>query len=321
MSDARVPARTAAPSAQPLITDLSPAEAALRAERIAALTRAAYTGSDPFPGLPVPDGARDSEAAVRADLARGTRIWLAETPGGQPAGALRVTADGSGGWEVHRVCVAPGHHGRGLARRLVEAVEAAALAQQVPRLWLDAVVERCLPGLYARMGFRAVRHWSAEDKPLSETTLERVPGTPRDPAVLPLADRAPNASDLLVVWLAGPGGVLAVPGRGIRPEEALRADRLVPPADFGPAEPVGVDLWEDARPEDHRWLADRLGGLARPVTPTAYHFAAPREQVGVHLMPRTLHPRLRAVLRLPPGRGPSGPPSTPVRETVGARPS
>ncbi|MEU7086957.1 GNAT family N-acetyltransferase [Streptomyces achromogenes] len=305
---------------EPRIRRLSPAEAASRAGRIAELTRLAYTGSDPLPGLPVPDGARESEDAVRRQLARGTRIWVAETTGGRPAAALRVSADGAGGWEVHRVCVDPGHHGRGLARRLVEAVEAAALAEGVPRLWLNAVVERCLPGVYTRMGFRAVRHWSADDKPLSETTLERVPGTPYDPSALPLADRAPAPSDLLVGWLAGPAGVLAVLGTGIRPEEALHRARHGAPASFGPGVAVGVDLWQDAPADGHRLLADRLAGLARPVAPAAYHFAAPRERVGVHVQPRTLHPHLRAVLRLAPGREPAGAPTIPARNTAGVRP-
>ncbi|MYU20484.1 GNAT family N-acetyltransferase [Streptomyces sp. SID8352] len=306
---------------EPRVRRLSPAGAAARAGRIAELTRLAYAGSDPLPGLPVPDGARESEAAVRRGLARGTRIWVAETDDGRLAGALRVSADASGGWEVHRVCVDPAHHGRGLARRLVAGVEAAALAEGVPRLWLNAVVERCLPGVYARMGFRAVRHWSADDKPLSETTLERVPGAAHDPSALPLADRAPLPSDVLVGWLSGPAGLLAVVGAGVRPEEALRAARHGAPGAFGPGEPVGVDLWEDAPPDARRLLTGRLTGLARPVAPGAYHFAAPRERVGVHLMPRTLHPRLRAVLRLAPGREPSGTPTTPARDTAGVGPS
>nr|BAV57448.1 GCN5-related N-acetyltransferase [Streptomyces sp. SANK 60404] len=286
------------------VEPLSGVRAPAWAGRIAGLTRAAYARSDPFPGLPVPDGARETESDVRADLSRGARIWCATTPDGELAGTLRVTAH-EDGWEIRRVSVAPDRHGRGIARCLLETVEDAALTQGVPRLWLDAVVERCLPPAYTRLGFRAVRHWGAEDKPLSETTMERVPGSPRDVDLLPLADRAETSSDVLVTWLTGPSGLLGVIDAGLGPRAAMAAARRTAETYGHPgALPVGVDVWAGAGADGRDRVEDRFRDLAPAPAPGVHRFPGTREQVTAHLMPRTVHPRLHAVLRLAPGRQP-----------------
>ncbi|MGW2187838.1 GNAT family N-acetyltransferase [Streptomyces sp. NPDC001667] len=287
---------------------------------VAGLTRAAYALSDPYPGLPVPDGARETEAVVLRDIERGSRVWLATGPDGRLAGALRVTGHGASGWEVHRVSVDPVRQGQGIARSMLAAVEDSARAHGVPRLWLDAVVERCLPAVYGRLGFRAVRHWSADDKPLSETTLERVPGAPFHTGALPLVDDPLGPSDVALVWLPADGRLLAVLEAGGRPSELL--ERAC--ARAGAQGAAGLDVWPGAGPEGRARLAALLreaGGAAAGDHET-FAFPGGRERVAAHLMPRTLHPGLRAVLRLAPGRTHRPVPAAPsAHGTVGASPS
>ncbi|MFD4624046.1 GNAT family N-acetyltransferase [Streptomyces sp. NPDC058475] len=154
------------------------------AERIAAVTRAAYTGSDPLPALPPPDGSQEGAHDVERDLAAGQRLWVARDSTGSVVGALR-TADGDTGREVRRVAVLPGWRGLGLAQALLAAVERAAVADGFAAIHLDAVVERCLPPLYERLGFVPVRAFRAGDKPLTEWHMRRELGVPAAPAAVP----------------------------------------------------------------------------------------------------------------------------------------
>ncbi|MEV6673812.1 GNAT family N-acetyltransferase [Streptomyces sp. NPDC051162] len=295
------------------------AAAARWAGPVAGLTRAAYALSDPYPGLPVPDGARETEDGVLRALERGSQVWLATGPDGRLAGALRVTDHGAAGWEVHRVSVDPVRQGQGIARTMLAAVEENARARGVPRLWLDAVVERCLPAVYGRLGFRAVRHWSADDKPLSETTLERVPGAPLPADALPLVDDPLGPSDLAVAWLPADGRLLAVLEAGGRPSELLARAC----ARAGAEGAAGLDVWPGAGPDGRAWLAARLPEAGAAAGGHGiFSFPGGRERVAAHLMPRTLHPGLRAVLRLAPGRTHRPVPAAPsAHGTVGASPS
>src|SRR5262245_36677713 len=68
------------------------------AGKVAALTRAAYAGSDPLPGLPPPDGAGDSPGMVERELRSGTAAWLALDPDGAAIGVMRVAATDHGTW-------------------------------------------------------------------------------------------------------------------------------------------------------------------------------------------------------------------------------
>ncbi|MBT2385843.1 GNAT family N-acetyltransferase [Streptomyces sp. ISL-11] len=275
-----------------------------RPARIAALTRAAYHGSDPLPGLPIPDGATETEAGVRADVARGATVWLAQDPAGEPAGTLRVHARPDGAWEIGRVSVGPAARGRGVARILLRAVETTAAALGVPVLRLDAVVERCLPSLYARLGFTPVRHWPSDDKPLTEVTMERRPGAAVDPGTPPWA--APGPDDLCVRWLTTPAALIAVVGDGT--------------AAYPGARLAGIDVWHGAAPYERAALTARLAALGRPVGDTVIAFPSARAATRAHLMPRTVEPRLHAWCRLPPGaelplRAPSAVPTAAVRCT------
>jgi GNAT superfamily N-acetyltransferase len=264
------------------------------AAAIAALTRAAYRDSDPLPGLPVPDGARETAAAVRAGLDRGATVWLAEDTGGRPVGTLRVTVGPDGAWEVGRVSVAPALRGRGVARQLLAAVDTAAARDGVPVLRLDAVVERCLPSLYARLGFRPVRHWPSDDKALTEVTMERVPGTPAPEPRL-WAGTAPVGtgrhglpSGPLLLWLVTPDALLAVFGA----ENATdHPDALL----------AGIDRWHGAGPAERGALQRRFAARGRPLGNGATAFPPDRGALRAHVMPRTVDPRLHALCRLPPG--------------------
>jgi GNAT superfamily N-acetyltransferase len=270
-------------------------------ERAAALIRAAYAGSDPLPGLPAPDGARETAAAVREFLDGGGSLWTARTRHGGLAGVLRTARTPDGAWVVSRVAVAPGWRGRGVSRLLLAAVEEAAVVQAATDgtaggivVRLDAVVERCLPSLYARLGYRAVRHWAAADKPLTELTLERDPATPRRPTDLHrFWDGDTGAITGAVCWFTGPHGLSAL----ARPAaaglaEAIR-DCCAALPDPGSARLAGVDVW-GAEP----------GDLERVHPFAGLRYRAARHDVPHHMMPRTRHPDLWAALRFPPGAEP-----------------
>jgi GNAT superfamily N-acetyltransferase len=275
------------------VKELPAREAGDRAAEIAAFTRAAYHGSDPLPGLPSPDGAGDTPAEVLADVTAGTTIWLAEDATGRPVGALRVRTESRGDWRLSRLAVAPSHRGRGVARTLVAAVDRLAVDRLVPALRLDAVVERCLPSLYVRFGFRVVGHWLSGDKPLTEVTMERRPGTvlasvgPRGMAL------PPQQGDLLLLWLLTRDALLALIGD--EGEVQWRA-AAVPHAAV-----AGLDLWRGTAADAADLLVRRLAPGRRPAGGGSLAFPASRGAVRGHVMPRTVHPLLQAWCRLPPG--------------------
>ncbi|WP_433374819.1 GNAT family N-acetyltransferase [Streptosporangium sp. CA-115845] len=275
---------------------LSAREAGDRAVEIAALTRAAYRGSDPLSGLPMPDGARETPAEVMSDVAGGTTVWLAEDAAGRPLGALRVRTTSQGSWRLSRLAVAPSTRGRGLARTLVTAVDRLAVDRRIPVLRLDAVVERCLPSLYARLGFRAVRHWPSGDKPLTEVTMERRPGTAfasAEPCGMALP---PPRSDLLLLWLLTRDALLALIGDH---EEVRRGAAAFPGAAV-----AGLDLWRGTPAGAADMLFRRLAP-GRPRGSGGFLvFPAERDAVRSHVMPRGVHPLLHAWCRLPPGAEP-----------------
>ncbi|HXM57051.1 MAG TPA: GNAT family N-acetyltransferase [Candidatus Dormibacteraeota bacterium] len=269
---------------------------------IALATRTAYLDSDPLPGLPRPDGALDSSEGVELELRLGVRAWVARDGDGRLVGSLRVTAHAEGGWEVRRVAVVPAWRGRAVARRLLDAVEADAAARGVPRVWLDAVVERCLPPVYARLGYRAVRHWAAGDKPMSEVTMERRPAEARRPLAYPWeADAAPASEGMLLSWFVAGGAVVAVAdpiaGDALATVRA-QAARLPTPA----PRLAGADL-VPAAASDGVWACLRARAAGEEAG-GALRFAGGRGDVPAHLLPRALDARLLALWRFAPGHEP-----------------
>lgn len=173
------------------------------AEDVAAVTRCAYRAGDLVPGLPVADGAKETAADVRADLAAGYHLWTAAA-GGRIVGSVRAH---SRDWCVRRLAVSPEARRLGVGKRLLRALEAGARAAGASRVVLDAVVERGNPAFYARAGYRTVYHFPADDKPLSEVHMELLLGEPVRAHDYPEFDRTPGT---VRSWWSVDGGTVCV---------------------------------------------------------------------------------------------------------------
>jgi ribosomal protein S18 acetylase RimI-like enzyme len=77
-------------------------------------------------GLPYRPRGRDAQENVRQELERGRGAFLVAESDGRLVGAVLGTHDGRKGW-INRLAVIPAYRRRGIARRLVQEVEA----------WLD----------------------------------------------------------------------------------------------------------------------------------------------------------------------------------------
>ncbi|MFL6138265.1 MAG: GNAT family N-acetyltransferase [Frankiaceae bacterium] len=263
---------------------------------VAALTRAAYSGSDPFACLPAPDGAEDDAASVSQFLAEGGTVWMAVDASGEPMAALRCERIEDGAWFVSRIAVVPGSRGRGLGRRLVAAVERALAADGVRSVQLDAVVERCLPAYYAQLGYRAATHHLAtDDKLLTEIRMERDPATARHampPFPLRTTDDAVNGA---VCWFLAAGRLSAVARIGRQSVASAVAGSLRSAPD-DTARLAGVDLWRGEADELGDVLRDMPGAAPDPHG-TAVSFDGGRHDIVAHVMPRTYHQDLWAAIR------------------------
>jgi GNAT superfamily N-acetyltransferase len=265
---------------------------------IADLVRTAYAGSDPLPGLPAPDGAREDGASVARFLEGGGTVWMARDAVGDLVGAARVQRAGDDGWFVSRICVAPGQRGHGVGRRLLEWIEAQAECRGVRAILLDAVIERCVPPYYARLGYRVVSHHLAQDdKLLTEVLMEREPHTRRLPQP-GFADDCGEAAAAALYWFLDGARLtaVAVPEPGSLTAALARAERSLPAG----ARLAGFDLWRGA-PEEFRGMLGRIPGARAGIGPHVLHFDGGRAGVATHLMPRAHHRDLWAALRLYPG--------------------
>ena len=263
------------------------------ADRVAALTRAAYRHSDPFTGLPVPDGAFETTTDVTRALSDGGFLIVSQEADGVLRGALRVAVRDRDTWHIERVAVDPGKRGTGIASELLSAVDRAACVEGIRRITLHAVVERCLPPIYARLGFDVVGHWPSDDKPLTEVTMERCPGAPARVSRLPIW-RAGTAG-VVVCWLLSDRQLVRVvtPCEGGDPLGALTATarhlRLTGSA--GSVRLAGVDVWT---------------GPGDPPDPTpTRRFASDRSTLVEHVTPRLVDPAMWSAWRFRPGTEPS----------------
>ena len=130
------------------MTELRPA-AAGDAAAIAALVRSAFAdlGLDP-----PPSALRETAESVTAHLAAGGGM-VADNRGTLAGSVLWVEREG--GLYLHRLAVHPGHRRQGVARRLVEAVEAEARRRGLPRLHLGVrLALQANRRLFAACGFR-----------------------------------------------------------------------------------------------------------------------------------------------------------------------
>ncbi|WP_299538444.1 GNAT family N-acetyltransferase [uncultured Streptomyces sp.] len=272
------------------------------ADRVAALTRRAFSDTGEIAGLPCPDGAGDEAAPLLDELAAGDALWIALSPSAEITGAMRVTGTEDGSWCVHRVVVDPALRGGGVGRLLLSTLERAAADRDIPAIRLNAVVERGLPPLYARLGYRVTGLEPGPGKPLSELVMERSPGSPGIPA--PLAEEWIWPALLPTVsWFVLAGEVYAVTGRHRGVADAARGGADALAAHLGPDAPVryaGTDAHMNPHPADHACEPPAPGGL--PLDTHITRYAGPRERLPTHVMPRTADPWRFAVWRYNPGR-------------------
>lgn len=256
-----------------------------RARDIAAAVRAAYASYEPYPGLPVADGAAETTEQVLADAEAGARFWEIRD-GRQTTATLRVVPHSAWVWEIRRIAVRPEWRSRGLVRALLDEVEADAIAERVRRVELTAVVERQLPARYARLGFHTERRRPAPDKPLTEATMIRRPGLDRTPQ--PDATAEPGAG-LVLHWFATSDGTVVQSGGTVTDRHA----RL-----------VGVDSWTDATEADRaRVFATFVADGGQPLAGGGFHWPGPPIGLIGYRMPRLTAPALLAVWRnWPKGR-------------------
>lgn len=120
------------------------------AEAVAAVIRTAFAAQGVATDPPA-SALRESGAGVAAILATGGGA-VAEADG--PVGAV-LWQQKAGGLYVSRLSVMPGWRGRGVARALLDAAEAAARAQGLGRLWLSTrLVLADNRAMFAACGFR-----------------------------------------------------------------------------------------------------------------------------------------------------------------------
>jgi GNAT superfamily N-acetyltransferase len=250
---------------------------------LAALSRQAYAGSDPLPGLPAPDGQFETPQEVLATLDPAGRVYLVQDGPGRLLAALRVSP-APGCWRVGRISVLPAARGRGLVGWLLDAVAGDARQQGVAWLELDAVVERCLPPLYARLGFDVRSSWPSPDKPLSEVTMRRPTAGPAGPVPLGWSNALLGEHRAVVAWFLRGSALLRIsrPASGDPLADAVGAAARIEHAD---ALLAGLDL--SRQDPDH---LDRIevshAGRTHPE----------------HLMPRRRNADTLALWRPAPGR-------------------
>lgn len=121
------------------------------AEAVAGVIRTAFAAQGVATDPPA-SALRESGAGVAAILAAGGGA-VAEADGGLVGAALWQEKEG--GLYVSRVSVMPGWRGRGVARRLLAAAEAAARARGLGRIWLSTrLVLADNRAMFAACGFR-----------------------------------------------------------------------------------------------------------------------------------------------------------------------
>jgi hypothetical protein len=165
------------------------------------------------------------------------------------------------------------------------------------------VIERCLPQVYARLGYRAGSRWPSGDKPLTEVTMTRQPRLPRRALAFPWeGDDALPAGGLLVSWWLTRGGALeaVVDLVGRDPLRAVRARGL---ERGGPAALAGADMWAGAGRRELDAVAGRLAETGRSRAGAVVGYGGGPARPAAYLMPRQLDPRLLALWRFPRGLG------------------
>jgi GNAT superfamily N-acetyltransferase len=257
-----------------LIEELAGRPAKALLHQIAAVTRAAFLGAEPVPGLPIADGAFETDESVAADLDAGAWMAVARNGQGDVTGSVRAFVDAQGAWVVRRLAVLPGMRGTGLSRALMHHLEDRAAVAGAKVVRLDAVVERGNPPFYAGLGYITVGHMPNPDKPLSEVAMHRDLTSPRQRLRYPWeGEAAPGAYATVVTWHTDGQGTTARIHSNV--DDALRvAGRPVDGQTFAGADgcQIAIALHDQA-------------------------FDVPPGEVAQFRMPRGVHPRLLALWR------------------------
>jgi len=145
--------------------------------------------------------------------ARDGALWAAEADG-RLIGMIATTPHGDGVWEIHRLYVAPDHHGTGLGHRLLDTAEAHAIAAGAKRLtlWSDTRFDRAHRFYEKRSYVRAgpIRVLGDISNSLEYGYAKPVDGI----AVLDAAAAAsavPRLSEILIACVAEGAGVSFLP--------------------------------------------------------------------------------------------------------------
>lgn len=264
------------------------------AAEIAAVTRAGYTDSDLFPGLPEPDGSFESAEQVDRELSTGHRLWVARDDKGALLGLMRMFETPEGTWNLHKMGIWPAWKGLGIPRALLTTADRAAAAQD-KRIRFDAVVERCLPALYEQMGYLPIKLSPAGDKPLTEWRMERHSSAPETTII----GHPTVGSGLFLCWFVTHGRLLATVrhATGINAALQLAGEHL--PSDAALA---GMDHLPGAQTDQAHRLLRHLPSDAEQTSDGTYALGQSRPQVPFHLLPRSFEPDLLSVVRYAPGR-------------------
>jgi predicted N-acetyltransferase YhbS len=268
---------------------------------LAAITRDAFVVGDLYPGLPAADGASDTAESLIADISAGIRLWLAKAGDGTIVGCVRAIPRSGSIWQIRRLAVVPGLQGRGVARRLVTALESAARAEGVTKVVVWALVERGIPPLYSHFGYRTTGHFASPDKPLSEAIMEVRLGAPRAALRYPWGTEPWLAGDgAIVSWFSFSAGTAAVLGslrsdaRAVVRAHAEQARERVGPVTF-----IGGDGWLDGGARAPDVLCEQLSPQADSASGPVLTFARACDQVKEFTIPRQREPRLLALWRVP----------------------
>lgn len=281
--------------------EVAGADGVLLAE-LAAITRDAFVRGDLYPGLPAADGASDTAESLTADVSAGIRLWLARAGDGAIVGCVRAIPRSGSIWQIRRLAVLPSTQGRGVARSLIVALESAARAEGVVQVVVWALVERGIPPLYSRFGYRTTGHFASPDKPLSEAIMEVRLGGSRTALDYPWGTEPWLAGNGAVVsWFAFAGGTAAVLGTlrsdaqaVVRAHAAKAAEQVGPQLRF-----IGGDGWLDGGAQAASLLREQLAPLADDASGPVLTFARPCDQVTEFTIPRHREPRLLALWRVP----------------------
>lgn len=271
---------------------------------LASLTRESFAGGDMLPGLPAADGASDSAGSIQDELERGIRIWMVHTGDERPVGCVRAIPRGDRLWQIRRLAVRADAQGFGLGRRLVRGLEHAARAEAVGALVVWALVERGIAPFYSLLGYRTAGHFGSEDKPLSEAIMELDLAAPAPALEYPWGtEPAGPDSGMAVSWFAAGEDTVAVLGalepdnRSVVTQHHREAARLVGPDST--ARFLGGDGWAGCGQEEADTLRAEIAARADHRDGAALLFRRHFLTVREFTMPRSVHPELLALWRMP----------------------